>query len=234
MPLTTVTNEKGDSWALITLSTPAGLNKLGSDTLILLLEEIRTNLSDGCQCLGITGEGGSFAVGADLREIGGLTPATARKFSDLGNSIFRLLENSDTMVVAGIDGFCLGGGLDLALGTDWRIATSRSVFGHPGADLGLITGFGGTQRLPRLIGVKRAVNWLYTAERINASDAHAAGLLQEISSEGDFQEVLMKRIRTFAGLSPEWVQDVKRRFKCYCDGWGGGWPESGRARVSVR
>jgi enoyl-CoA hydratase len=229
LPLTTVTTERGDSWALLTLSSPAGLNKLGTDTLISLLKEIRANLSYGCRCLGITGEGDSFAVGADLREIGGLTPATARQFSDLGNSIFRLLENSDTIIVAGIDGFCLGGGLDLALAADWRIATSRSVFGHPGADLGLITGFGGTQRLPRLIGASRAVNWLYTAERISASDAYSAGLLQEISSEGDFQEALMKRIRTFAGLSSEWVRDVKRKFRYQCNGW----PEGGRTSVSI-
>lgn len=218
MPLTTLTTEKGNGWALIILSSPSGLNKLGTDTLIRLFDEIRTNLSDGCRCLGITGVGGSFAVGADLREIGELTPATAREFSDLGNSIFRLLENSDTMVVAGIDGFCLGGGLDLALAADWRVATSRSVFGHPGADLGLITGFGGTQRLPRLIGYRGAVKWLYTAERISASDAYAAGFLQEISSEGDFQEVFTKRIRTFADLSPEWIRDVKQRFRCFIDG----------------
>jgi len=214
-----VTTERGEGWALITLSSPAGLNKLGTETLIPLLEEVRTSLTDGCRCLGITGEGDSFAVGADLKEIGSLTPVTAREFSDLGNSIFRLLEKSDTMVVAGIDGFCLGGGLDLALAADWRIATPRSVFGHPGADLGLITGFGGTQRLPRLIGTRRAVNWLYTAERVNALEAYASGLLQEISAQNDLPEILMERIRAFAGFSPEWIQDVKGRFKNYSDGW---------------
>jgi len=208
-------------------SSPGGLNKLGTDTLIPLLAEIRTNLSDGCRCLGITGVGDSFAVGADLKEIYSLTPATAREFSDLGNSIFRLLENSEALVVAGINGFCLGGGLDLALAADWRVATSRSVFGHPGADLGLITGFGGTQRLPRLIGARRAATWLFTAEKIGAAEAYAAGLLQEISSEGEFQNVLMKRIRAFADLSPEWIRDVKQRFKSYCDGWGDGRINSG-------
>lgn len=227
MPLTTVATEKGDGWALLSLSSPAGLNKLGSDTLIPMLEEIRTNLFDGCQCLGITGVGDSFAVGADLNEIDGLTPATAREFSDLGNSIFRLLENSDTMIVAGIDGFCLGGGLDLALAADWRIATSRSVFGHPGADLGLITGFGGTQRLPRLIGASRAVSWLYTAERVGAAEAYAAGLLQEICDGDDFRDVLIQRIRNFAGLAPEWISDVKRRFRYHSDGW----LDNGVARV---
>ena len=213
-----MTTKKGDGWALITLSSSAGLNKLGTQTLIPLLEEIRTSLSNGCRCLGITGVGESFAVGADLTEIGGLTPATAREFSDLGNSIFRLLENADTMIVAGVDGFCLGGGLDLALAADWRLATSRSVFGHPGADLGLITGFGGTQRLPRLIGVKRAVNLLYTAGRISAGDAYTAGLLQEVYAGNDFQDALMKRIRTFADLPHEWIRDAKRGFRCLDEG----------------
>ena len=218
MPLTNVTTQKGDGWALIELSSSAGLNKLGTDTLVPLLAEIRINLSNGCRCLGITGVGESFAVGADLREIGGLTPATARKFSDLGNSIFRLLENADTMVVAGIDGFCLGGGLDLALAADWRLATSRSVFGHPGADLGLITGFGGTQRLPRLIGAKRAAYLLYTAQRISAEDAYDSGLLQEVCAEGEFRDTLKERIRTFAALSPEWVREIKQGFRFFIDG----------------
>jgi enoyl-CoA hydratase len=225
LSVTSVTTVRGESWALISLRSPAGLNKLGTGTLVPLLEEIKASLSQGLRCLGLTGEGGSFAVGADLKEIGGLTPATAREFSDLGNTIFRLLENADTMIVAGIDGFCLGGGLDLALAADWRIATARSVFGHPGADLGLITGFGGTQRLPRLIGVSRAVNWLCTAGRFSASDARMAGLIQEMTTEDDFKEILMNRIRGFNALSPEWIRDVKRGFR----GYGGRWPESGGA-----
>lgn len=230
MPLTSVTREKGDGWDLITLSSPAGLNKLGSDTLVPLQEQITSAISGGCRCLGITGTGGSFAVGADLREIGSLTPATARRFSDLGNSIFRTLECADVMVVAGVDGFCLGGGLDLALAADWRTASSRSVFGHPGAQLGLITGFGGTQRLPRLIGTGRARKLLYTAERINAGEAYVAGLIQEMSSDDEFQEVLMKRIRTFAGLTPEWIREVKQGFR-----YGGDKRyASGRACVRVR
>lgn len=229
MPRTAVRTEKGDGWALIILSSPAGLNKLGSDTLVPLLEEVRSNLSGDCRCLGITGQGGSFAVGADLREIGGLTPGTARTFSDLGNTLFRTLENSDTLVVAGIDGFCLGGGLDLALAADWRIATERSVFGHPGADLGLITGFGGTQKLPRLIGASTAAKWLFTAGRIGAAEAREAGFIQELAVGGDLQKILMERIRAFAGLRQEWIRDVKRDFRFQ----SGFWPEGGGARVHI-
>jgi enoyl-CoA hydratase len=228
---TNIITGRGDGWALISLASPGGLNKLGSEALVPLLEEIRTALDQGFRCLGIAGQGGSFAVGADLKEIAGLTPAAARRFSDLGNEIFRLMESTDTMVVAGVDGFCLGGGLDLALAADWRMATTRSVFGHPGADLGLITGFGGTQRLPRLIGTKRAASWLYSAVRISASDAYEAGLIQEVVPDHVFEQAFMERIRKFAALSPEWTKDIKCRFRNY--GYGSAGPEELRAYVQV-
>ena len=117
------------------------------------------------------------------------------------------------MVVSGIDGFCIGGGLDFALAADWRLATTRSVFGHPGADLGLITGFGGTQRLPRLIGSKRAAAWFYSAARISAFEAYEAGLLQEVTPDHDFENAFMGRIRAFAALSPEWIRETKYRLR---------------------
>lgn len=200
----------GDGWAIITLFSPAGFNKLGSETLQPLYEGVQSSLSSGIRCLGITGEGGSFAVGADLNEIGNLAPSTARDFSAQGNRIFRLLERSDTAVVAGIDGFCLGGGLDLALAADWRVASDRSVFGHPGADLGLITGFGGTQRLPRLIGQRAAAHCLYTAQRIDSEEAYRLGLVQEVCSEETFTDRFLHRINAFAGLDPALFRELKR------------------------
>ncbi len=225
-----MTSERGNSWALITLSSSAGLNKLGTETLIPLLEEVRTNLSGSCRCLGITGVGGSFAVGADLKEIASLTPATAREFSKLGNSLLKLLEDQETIVVAGIDGFCLGGGLDLALAADWRMATPRSVFGHPGADLGLITGFGGTQRLPRLIGTKKAVSWLFTANRVDTAEAYEAGFLQEVCKTTDFHKAVTDRIRMFAGLSSSRLREIKKGFRRYSDGWMCGGENSASVR----
>jgi enoyl-CoA hydratase len=138
LPVTKVTKEVGEGWSMLKLSAPSGLNRLGTVTLRNIYAELNSALSGDCRCLAIVGMGRSFAVGADLREIGQMGSAEAREFSGLGNSIFRLLENGKAVVVAGIDGFCLGGGLDLALSADWRIATNRSVFGHPGADLGII------------------------------------------------------------------------------------------------
>jgi enoyl-CoA hydratase len=210
LPVTSVSSETGEGWAIVTLSSPAGLNKLGSETLLPLYEEIHAVLGSDIRCLGITGEGGSFAVGADLNEIGSLTPRTARTFSEQGNRIFRLLERSDTAVVAGVDGFCLGGGLDLALAADWRVASDRSVFGHPGADLGLITGFGGTQRLPRLIGQRAAARCLYTAERMDTGEAYRLGLVQEVCPAETFPDRFRQRINAFVDLEPALFRELKR------------------------
>ena len=222
MPATSVTRQDGEGWSLLKLSTPDGLNKLGCETLESLYDELATILSGGdCRCLAIVGEGRSFAVGADLREVGQLTPRSAREFSDLGNRVFRLMENSEAVVVAGIDGFCLGGGLDLALAADWRMATSSSVFGHPGADLGIITGFGGTQRLGRLVGPRRSSMWIFTASRVNAREAYNAGFLQEICPTDRFRDAVERRVNSFSGLSPGWVGAVKNSFRHQKDGWKG-------------
>ena len=201
MPATTVSSSKGDGWAVVRLRTPGGLNKLGTSTLLSLKGVLEVLLSDpAVRCLALLGEGGSFAVGADLREIEQLDPGSARKFSLLGNSIFRALENSSSLVVAAIDGFCLGGGLDLALAADWRLGTDRSLFGHPGSDLGLITGFGGTQRLARLIGEKAALSWLLQSIRVSAQEALRSGLLQEVCTPGEFERRLEDRIQQFLSL----------------------------------
>ena len=198
------------------MSTSRGFNKLGSKTLVPLIELIESLLSrEGLTCLGIMGEGGSFAVGADLREIRELTPESARRFSDLGNSLFRLLETTDTIVVAGIDGFCLGGGLDLALSADWRISSKRSVFGHPGADLGLITGFGGTQRMPRLMGKSKTLEMIYKAERIDAHAAYNSGLLQELCTVEGFENRMYERLDFFASRPAEVLREVKRNLRSW-------------------
>jgi enoyl-CoA hydratase len=148
-------------------------------------------------------------------------PGEARKFSDLGNRIFRLLEDCTAVIVAGIDGFCLGGGFDLALAADWRIATDRSVFGHPGADLGLVTGFGGTQRLPRLIGRNRAAGYLFTGERIRAAKAYRDGVLQEICPDESFEEFLMARVEHFRDMPLKWIAGAKQNFRYGYEGWAG-------------
>lgn len=212
MPETRLSLQRGPGWALVRMSSGNGLNRLGTETLLELEGMLRRLLSEeGITCLGLSGTGGSFAVGADLNEILALEPPTARDFSDLGNTLFRIIERSEKLVVAAIDGFCLGGGLDLALATDWRLATPRSRFGHPGAELGLITGFGGTQRLPRLVGMKRSLGILFTADRLDGPAAHRMGLVQELCAEDGFQEQVRHRLESFASVPSGVLRDLKAR-----------------------
>jgi enoyl-CoA hydratase/carnithine racemase len=124
-----------------------------------------------------------FSVGADLGEISKLEGPAAFEFSKMGQELMQRIDNFPAPVYAAVSGYCMGGGLDLALACHRRIAASNAVFGHRGAALGLITGWGGTQRLPRLIGKARALEILIAAEQINAGDALQIGLVDAIADD---------------------------------------------------
>jgi enoyl-CoA hydratase/carnithine racemase len=128
----------------------------------------------------VTGAGGVFSAGADLNEVAALEPTTAYDFSRRGQAVLTALGNAAPVTIAAIDGYCLGGGLDIALACDLRFATPRSSFQHPGVSRGIITGWGGTQRLPRLIGAGEACRMLFTGERIDAPEALRIGLINQI------------------------------------------------------
>jgi enoyl-CoA hydratase len=210
VPETSLTVRRGRGWALVSLASGRGLNRLGTSALHALTDLVSGLLAEKeLACLGITGEGGSFAVGADLNEILALKPHTAREFSELGNGLFRMMERSGKVTVAAINGFCLGGGLDLALSADWRLATPGSLFGHPGADLGLITGFGGTQRLPRLVGMKRSLDVLFSGARIDGRKAYQLGLVQELCSPEELREQLTSRLKHFAAMPDGMAGELK-------------------------
>jgi enoyl-CoA hydratase len=145
----------------------------------------------------ITGTDRAFAVGAEISELANLTPASAVEFARRGQSVMRAVANSPKPVVAAIRGYCMGGGLDLALACHARIASSDAVFAHPGGSLGIITGWGGTQRLPRLIGVSRALDMLVTGRRLDAREALACGLVQKIVGDSVVAEAI-EQARTIA------------------------------------
>ena len=130
----------------------------------------------------ITGSERAFATGAEITEIAKLTAAKAREFSRHGQMVMSAVANSEKPIVAAIRGYCIGGGLDLALACHSRIASRDAVFAHPGGSLGIITGWGGTQRLPRLIGRSIALEILTTGRRFSAEEALAVGLIREIVS----------------------------------------------------
>jgi len=128
----------------------------------------------------ITGNPKFFSAGADLTEVSSLTAAQAYEFSQMGQQLMNAIAQFPAPLYAAIHGYCMGGGLDLALACHHRIASPHAVFGHRGAALGLITGWGGTQRLPRLVGRAKALEMFVAAEKLHAYEAWRIGLVNEV------------------------------------------------------
>jgi len=129
----------------------------------------------------LTGSEDIFASGANLNELVELDERQAQDFSELGQNLFRRIAQAEQITIAAINGFCMGGALDLALACDIRVASSTAIFSHPGARLGIITGWGGTQRLARLIGRARALEFFVTARRYLAEEAVRIGLVAQVA-----------------------------------------------------
>ncbi len=165
---------------LLRLVSSDGMNRLTRSKVAALVRAVQDLASRDCAPLIITGEH-NFSAGADLKEIRVLTGRAALDFSRLGQSLMSAVESYPQPVVAAIAGHCMGGGLDLALACHRRIAAPHAVFGHRGAALGLITGWGGTQRLPRLIGKGRALELFVAAEKLSASRALQIGLADSVA-----------------------------------------------------
>ncbi len=151
------------------LSTPA-LAELEA-TLLALWRDA------SCTGIVIHGNDQAFAVGAEIAEVIALTPLNALPFARRGQQLFDSLAASPKPIVAAIHGYCLGGGFDLALACHRRLASPAAVFGHPSSSLGLVTGWGATQRLPGLVGKSRALELLLSSDRITAAQAHSIGLV---------------------------------------------------------
>src|ERR1700758_40106 len=159
------------------------MNRLTRHTVISLTAELTTiGSAQSAKPVVITGDH-NFSAGADLNEIHALTGPEAYAFSALGQGLMRAVAGYPAPVIAVIEGHCMGGGLDLALACHRRIAAPTAVFGHRGAALGLITGWGGTQRLPRLVGKGRALEMFATAEKVGAKRALEIGLIDAIAGD---------------------------------------------------
>jgi enoyl-CoA hydratase/carnithine racemase len=168
----------------LTLVSDDGMNRLTHRKVIALTGQIQ-NMASGKETilpLVISGER-NFSAGADLNEIAALTGPEAYPFAALGQELMRAVASYPAPIIAAIEGHCMGGGLDLALACHRRIAAPTAVFGHRGAALGLITGWGGTQRLPRLIGKGRALELFVTAEKVTAQRALEIGLVDAIADD---------------------------------------------------
>lgn len=167
---------------LLRLQSRDGTNRL-SCALVQELYEAIVDLARENRPLVVTGSAHSFSAGAELGEIAALDGPAAYEFAKMGQTLMQLVQDFPAPVYAAISGYCMGGGLDLALACHRRIASPHAVFGHRGAALGLITGWGGTQRLPHLIGKGRALEMLVAAERVSARRALQMGLVDAIAED---------------------------------------------------
>ena len=168
------------SIAVLRFCRPAQRNTLTSETLNRLSNLLTTLGETSAPVVILTGTEDAFLSGADISELRDLDPESAVDFSRKGQAITSALANLQAVTIAAVNGFCMGGGLDLALACDVRIASKSAVFAHPGARLGIITGWGGTQRLPRLIGRSRAIDFFATARRVTADEALQMGLVTQV------------------------------------------------------
>jgi enoyl-CoA hydratase/carnithine racemase len=173
--------ERHGIW-VVHLQSEDGTNRLTRNSVISLAGALR-DLSPHRRGVIIAGNDRFFSAGAELEEVGALTAPTACEFSKQGQALMNAVQNFPAPVYAAISGYCMGGGLDLAISCRRRIAASNAVFGHRGAALGLITGWGGTQRLPRLIGKGRALEMFIVAEKVHATRALEIGLIDGIAED---------------------------------------------------
>ncbi len=171
-----------DHAAILRLVSPDGTNRLTRACVLALTAAVH-HLARDAAALIITGNHKFFSAGAELAEIVALTGPAAYAFSHMGQALMTEIENFPAPVVAAVSGYCMGGGLDLALACHRRIASPHAVFGHRGAALGLITGWGGTQRLPRLVGKARALQMMMEAEKVHAREALRIGLVDSIADD---------------------------------------------------
>jgi enoyl-CoA hydratase/carnithine racemase len=167
---------------VLRMISPDGTNRLTRE-FVLSLSEAIVELTKESKGLIITGRDKFFSAGANLEQIAALDGPSAYEFARMGQRLMQVVEEFPAPVYAAISGYCMGGGLDLALACHHRIASPHAVFGHRGAALGLVTGWGGTQRLPRLIGKGRALEMFVAAEKVTAARALEIGLVDDISEE---------------------------------------------------
>lgn len=216
--------EQNGNVATITINREKALNALNSQVLDELDATLDAVDLATVRCLVITGAGAkSFVAGADIGEMSSLTKAEGEAFGKKGNDVFRKIETFPIPVIAAVNGFALGGGCEISMSCDIRICSDNAVFGQPEVGLGITPGFGGTQRLARLVGAGMAKQMIYTARNIKAADAYRIGLVNEVySAEVDAdgnvvksaQEVMLaaaqKMAATIAKNAPIAVRNCKK------------------------
>jgi enoyl-CoA hydratase len=211
MEYKTLLYEKEDQVATITLNRPKSLNAINSELLRELDRLLDTIAADDeIRSVIITGNQKAFAAGADITELNELkTPAEALSFVGLAQSVFNKIEGLGKPVIAAVAGFAFGGGCELTLACDIRIAAENATFALPEIKLGILPGAGGTQRLPRLVGAGRAKELLFSGDPIDAPEAHRIGLVNKVVSPDLLMDAAGKMAKTFAERPGYALQTIK-------------------------
>mgnify|MGYP004512709117 FL=1 len=210
--MTNILLEKKGLYAVATINRPKALNALNSEVLSDLDELVQTVSADAdIRALVITGSGEkAFVAGADIGEMSTLTPEEGEAFGKHGNDVFRKLETLPIPTIAAVNGFALGGGCELSMSCDIRICADTAVFGQPEAGLGITPGFGGTQRLARLVGSGMAKQLIYTAKNIKADEAYRIGLVNAVYPLDELMPAAEKMAETIAKNAPIAVRACKK------------------------
>lgn len=210
--MTNVLLEKKGHIAVATINRPKALNALNSQVLEdidQLVEQVKAD--DEIRALVITGSGEkAFVAGADIGEMSTLTKAEGEAFGKKGNDVFRKLETLPIPTIAAVNGFALGGGCELSMSCDIRLCADTAVFGQPEAGLGITPGFGGTQRLARLVGMGMAKQLIYTAKNIKADEALRIGLVNAVYLLEELMPAAEKMAETIAKNAPIAVRACKK------------------------
>jgi len=203
MPFKFLTLEVGDRIATLTVNRPDKLNALNDATIAELgnaIDQIRVDDSVGGVIL--TGAGRAFIAGADISELSGQTPVLGKARARAGQDVFRRFETCPKPVIAAVNGFALGGGCELAMACHIRIASDAAKFGQPESKLGILPGYGGSQRLPRLVGKGRAMQLLLTGEMIDAAEACRIGLVNRVVPAADLLDVARAMLAAILAQGP--------------------------------
>ena len=196
---------------VLTMNRPEALNALNEQVLRDLnaaLDAVEAN--DEVLVVILTGAGRSFVAGADIGQMKDLTPVQAKKFGSYGNQVFLKLENFPKPVIAAVNGFALGGGCELSMACDIRLASEKAKFGQPEVGLGITPGFGGTQRLPRLVGSANAMELILTAKTINAARAQELGLVSHVYPPEELMDKAMELANAICANAQIAVCESKR------------------------
>jgi len=204
--------EKKDGYAILTINRPEALNALNEETL--------QELSDACNTLEenkkmkaviLTGEGKAFIAGADIRQMKDLNSLEAKKFAELGHSLLFKIQSSRLIYIAAVNGFALGGGCEVMMACDIAIASEKALIGQPEINLGIHPGFGGTQRLPRLVGRMKAMELLLTGDNIKVDEALRIGLINKVvEPEKLFEEaeMLSQKIASKSSVQTAFIKEL--------------------------